>query len=108
MKRCILVDNRTSKDKKTGDDLMFLTLAKLPNAMKDGGLWHPKQADLIVNVCINKTLKAEDYEKFMQVRPGALFDITFGVNDFNGSTYVATCTLVPNTNVHKAEILYIK
>lgn len=57
MKRCILVDVRQNKDEKTGDELMFLTLVKLPSKMSNGGLWHPRQNEMIVNVCINKTNK---------------------------------------------------
>ena len=107
MKRCILVDLRTNKDVKTGDELMFLTLVRLPSKMSNGGLWHPKQNEMMVNVCINKTSKPEDYSKFQNVNPGALFDITFGINDFNNKTFVATCTLVPNTNKFKPEELYL-
>lgn len=107
MKRCILVDLRTNKDEKTGDELMFLTLVKLPSKMSNGGLWHPKQNEMMVNVCINKTLKQEDYEKFLKVNPGALFDVTFGINDFNNKTFVATCTLVPNSNKHTGADLYL-
>ena len=107
MKRCILIDLRTNKDKETGDDLMFLTLSKLPSKMSNGGLWHPKQNEMMVNVCINKTKNQEDYEKFSQVNPGALFDVTFGINDFNNKTFVATCTLVPESNKHTQEELYL-
>lgn len=107
MKRCILVDLRTNKDKETGDELMFLTLVRLPSKMSNGGLWHPKQNEMMVNVCVNKSKNKEDYEKFQQVHPGALFDITFGINDFNNKTYVATCTLVPNTNKLTPNELYL-
>lgn len=107
MKRCILIDLRTNKDKETGDDLMFLTLSKLPTKMNNGGLYHPKQTEMLINVCINKKTKQEDYEQFSKVNPGALFDVTFAVNDFNGKIYVATCTLVPETNKHTQEELYL-
>lgn len=107
MKRCILVDVRQNKDEKTGDELMFLTLVKLPSKMSNGGLWHPRQNEMIVNVCINKTNKKEDYERFAKVYPGALIDVSFAINDFNNKTFVATYTLVPDTNLLKPEQLYI-
>ena len=107
MKRCILVDLRTNKDDKSGDELMFLTLVRLPSKMSNGGLWHPRTNEMMVNVCINKRLKPEDYEQFLKVNPGALFDITFGINDFNNKTFVATCVLVKNSNKFTPDELYL-
>ena len=53
MKRCILVSSRENKDKETGDELLFLTLYRLPSKMKNGGLWYPKSCEAIVTACIN-------------------------------------------------------
>ena len=106
MKRCILVGSRTNKDEKTGDELMFLTLYRLPNKMSNGGLWHPKANEAVVNACINKTKKPEDYEKFSTIQPGTLIDVTFGINDFNNKTFVANLDIVKDTNVFNADILY--
>jgi hypothetical protein len=52
MRRCILISTRQNKDEKTGDELMFLTLSRLPNKMNNGGLWYPKKDELIINTCI--------------------------------------------------------
>ena len=107
MKRCILVSSRLNKDPKTGDDLIFLTLCRLPNKMKNGGLWHPKKDELVVNACVNKTSKPEEYEKFLKILPGALIDVTFGINDFNNKAFVAAMSLVPDTNIFDEETLYL-
>lgn len=106
MKRCILVGSRTNKDQKSGDELMFLTLYRLPNKMSNGGLWHPKANEAVVNACINKTKKPEDYAKFSQILPGTLIDVTFGINDFNNKTFVANLDIVKDTNVFNADTLY--
>ena len=106
MKRCILVGSRTNKDEKTGDELMFLTLYRLPNKMSNGGLWHPKSNEAVVNACINKTKKPEDYLKFSEILPGTLIDVTFGINDFNNKTFVANLDIVKDTNVFNADTLY--
>ena len=106
MKRCILVGSRTNKDEKTGDELMFLTLYRLPNKMSNGGLWHPKANEAVVNACINKTKKPEDYEKFSTILPGTLIDVTFGINDFNNKTFVANLDIVKDTNIFNADTLY--
>ena len=105
MKRCILVSNRQNKDEKTGDELLFLTLYRLPNKMKNDGLWFPKQNEAIINACVNKTRSPEDYEKFKQVLPGAIIDVTFGLNDFNNKTFVAKLDLIENS-LFDAELIY--
>ncbi len=106
MRRCILVSNRQGKDEKTGDELLFLTLYRLPNKMSNGGLWHPKQNEAIINGCINKTKKPEDYEKFATLLPGALIDVTFGINDFNNKTFVARMDLVEQA-LFEEDLLYL-
>lgn len=107
MKRCILVDVRTAVDEKTKDELLFMTLYSLATKMSKGGLWHPKKNDADINVCISKTKAPHDYEAYIKCVPGALFDITFGVNDFTNKTFVATCTLVPGSNIYTEEQVYL-
>ena len=107
MKRCILVGTRVGKDKETGDELLFLTMCKLPSRMSKGGLWVPSQSELVVNACINKSRKPEDFKRFASVLPGTLLDVTFGVNDFNGKTFVAAVDVVPDTTLLTEEQLYV-
>lgn len=64
MKRCILVSVRPQKDKETNDDLLFLTLYRLPNKMKNGGLWHPKKDEQVINACINAKHRPEEYKQW--------------------------------------------
>lgn len=108
MKRCILVDVRQNQDKETKDKLLFLTLVKLPVPMNNGGLWHHKSSDLIVNVAINERLRPQDYEQYSKILPGALFDITYGYNDFNGKSFIATCVLVEGSNMFTEQEVYVK
>lgn len=105
MKRSMLVSIRENKDKETGDELLFLTLYKMPNKMKNGGLFHPKQNEAIINACVNKTKSPEDYEKFKTILPGSLIDVTFGLNDFNNKTFVAKLDIVEQS-LFDAETIY--
>ncbi len=107
MKRCILVSVRPQKDKETNDDLLFLTLYRLPNKMKNGGLWHPKKDEVIVNACINGKNKPEEYKNFSKILPGALIDVTFALNEFSNKTYVERVELVEGTNLFDEKLLYL-
>ena len=107
MRRCILVSSRCNKDDKTGDELLFLTLFRLPHRMSNGGLWYPKKDELIINTCINKANKPDEYEKMLKVLPGALVDVTQGLNDYNGKVYVAKTDVVPGTELYSEDMLYL-
>ena len=106
MKRAIIVENRESKDQKTGDDLLFIKLCRMPSKMSNGGLWHSKSSELIVNACINKTRAPQDYEALHDLLPGTLCDITFGINDFTQKTFVAKLDVVEKSP-YSADKLYV-
>ena len=106
MKRCIVVSIREQQDKETKDELLFITCYALATKMKKGGLYYPKKSDAIINVCINKTKTPMDYDLFKTVLPGALVDITYGINEFTNKTFVAKCDLVPGTNIFSLDDVY--
>ena len=106
MKRAIIVGVKDGKDKKTGDDLLFVTCFKLPSKMKNGGLWFPKSSDAVATACINKSRAPKDYEEFLHILPGTLCDLTLGVNDFNGNSFIAKIDIVEKSPF-KPEALYI-
>ena len=105
-RRCILLSTRTNKDKETNDELLFLSLARLPSKSSRGGLWYPKQSELLVTACINKTRKPDDFESYSKLNPGTLIDVTFGINDFNGKVIVANLDVIEGTNIFDPETLY--
>ena len=108
MKRCIVVGTRTNTDEKSGDELLFVTLCRLPSKSSKGGLWYPKKDELVATACINKSRKPEQYEEFLKVLPGTLVDITMGVSDFNGKQFIAAIDIVAETkNLYDESILYI-
>ena len=107
MRRCILISTRQNKDEKTGDELLFLTLSRLPTKMNNGGLWYPKKDELIINTCINKTRSTEDYAKMQNVLPGTLIDVTFGLNEYTNKAYVVKTDVVEGTDVFVEDMLYL-
>jgi hypothetical protein len=107
MKRCVLVSIRERQDETTKDELLFLTCYALPRVMTNGGLYYPKNADAIINVCINKTRAPMDYETFKNVYPGALVDIQHALNEVTNKRFVSKCDLVPNTNIYSPQDVYL-
>lgn len=107
MKRCILVSVRAQKEQETNDDLLFLTMYRLPNKMRNGGLWFPKKEEAVINACINAKYKQDDYNKFLKILPGAIVDVTFALNEFTNKTYVDHVDLVEGTDIYTEELLYL-
>ena len=107
MKRCILVSVRPQKDKETNDDLLFLTMYRLPGKMKNGGLWYPKKDEQIINACINAKHRKDEYDFFLTLLPGAIVDVTFALNEFTNKTYVERVDLVEGTDIYTEEMLYL-
>ena len=107
MRRCILISTRQNTDEKTGDELLFLTLTRLPNRMTNGGLWYPKKDELILNACINKTKNPEDFMKMLKILPGTLVDVTFGLNEYTNKPYVFKMDVVQGTDVFTEDLLYL-
>ena len=106
-KRFLVVQTRQNKDKDTDDDLLYLTLFRLPNKMKNGNLWYPSNEKRVVVTCFNKVKKPEEYQKFLNVRPGALVDVNFGMSEFNEKPYVSEVRLVEGSFTYSDDILFI-
>ena len=94
MRRCILISTRQNKDEKTGDELLFLTLSRLPNKMNNGGLWYRSflsahlsivysalqpQAQLVCPVTHWGTLSASKHDVTLtvQLQPGEQYKLGF-------------------------------
>ncbi len=108
MRRCVLVSSRIGKDEKTNDELLFLTMYRLPNKMQNGGLWYPKQNEAVITACINKTKRPEDFDALKEILPCTLVDVTFGINDFNNKSFVSKIDLVKETiNLFDEKTLYM-
>ena len=43
----------------------------------------------------------------LKVLPGALVDVTQGLNDYNGKVYVAKTDVVPGTELYTEDMLYL-
>ena len=107
MRRCILVDSRITTDKKTNEEVMYLTLCKLASKTSNGNIYHPKKEDMFVITAINKTKKPEEFELFKTVYPGALIDLDYQLSSFDNKPYIARKEVVPGTNINTPEKLYL-
>ena len=108
MIRCVLVAKREFKDEKTNEEGIFLTLYSLARKSKtEGKLYTPKSNDALITAFISKERKAQDYNDYLSIHPGALIDVHYGVNEVTQKAYIQKCELVPGTNLYKPKDLYL-
>lgn len=108
MIRCVLVAKREFKDEKTNEEGLFLTLYSLARKSKtEGKLYTPKSNEAVITAFINKNRKPQDFEDYLNIHPGALIDVHYGVNEVTQKAYIQKCELVSGTNLYKPEDLYL-
>lgn len=94
MKKALVVDVRKGQDKEKQNNVLYITLYKLPSKMKDGALWHPKKDEAVVIASFSEKYAPEDYNKLQTLPLGSICDIVYGVNDFNDKTFIAKLNVV--------------
>lgn len=108
MGRCLVVSNRVGEDKETHSEMLFMVGYKMPTVTANGALWYPKKEQCLVNIVVRKDKNPMQYDALKSVKPGALIDVTFAVNDASGKVYVLGYDLVPNSDKHDAKVLFLK
>ena len=108
MNRCLVCSNRVGKDKNTQKNVRYIATYKMPTYSAKGELWYPKSTESIVNIVIPEETMPMQFKDFENVKPGALVDIKYGVNEYTNKVYVADFKLVAGTDKHKVEDLYLK
>ena len=104
MKRFLVVSVKEGEDQKTKEKLLFVTMYRLPSRMRNGGLWYPKNTEALSVACYSLARSPEEFEKYRLLCPGALVDVTFGVNDFNGKTFVSDIAEVEQSAYTDADL----
>lgn len=102
MKRYVVCDIKDGQDKDTKENLVFLTMYRIPTRMKQSDkLWHTKQAEAISVACAGEKRNADDYKKYKAVKVGTIVDVTFGINEFTNKAVIAKVDVFAEPNYSK-------
>lgn len=107
MSRVLVCSCRVGEDKETHDSVLYLTCWKMPTYTSRGLLWYPKKDESLVNIVVRRSEKPQTFEQFRSVKPGALLEVFYGVNEATAKAFVDRFELIPGTDVHKVEDLYL-
>ena len=105
MKKAIVLSVRTGQDKDTGEDLVWVTLGKLPTKNREKGtIYAPIKSETVICVSANKSRTTAKYNTYITFNVGDLVELYLAVNEVSEKTYVDNVVLVKSSPYTEAEI----
>ena len=105
MKRAIIVQVRMQKDKKTNDDIIWVTSAIMPSKSEKGDIFYPLSKNTLVTTCANALRSPDKYNEFKKLRIGDLIDIHYDLNEYKQQLYVSKLELVKQSSYKEEELI---
>jgi len=81
MKKGILLASRLGKDKKTEENLCWVTVGMLPSKMNSGNLFFPKKEDTLCTIPFGELRHPDMFKACQSIRPGSLVGVIFDYNE---------------------------
>lgn len=97
MKKVMVMSVRATVDKKTNENVVYVTVYDLGNRNANGVIFSAKSGEAVKVAFANETRNPEKYAKYKALNIGSLCTIDLGVNDFNGRVFVANLDLVQDS-----------
>ena len=97
MKKVMIMSVRATTDKKTNENVVYVTVYDLGNRNANGVIFSAKLGEAVRVAFANEARNPEKYAKYKALNIGSLCTMDFGVNDFNGRVYVSNLDLVQNS-----------
>lgn len=94
MKRAMVMSVRPTVDKKTGDNVVYVTLYDMGNRNKEGVIFTAKSGEAVRTAFANEVRTPEKYAKYKSLTIGSLCNLDLGVNDFDGKVYVSNLEVI--------------
>ena len=92
MKKAIVLQVRESKDKDTGEALVWVTFALMPTVIKSGvhkdSLFYPKSTEIIKTACFGAIKAPDKYAKNKTLKIGSVVDVTYDYNEVLDKSYI--------------------
>lgn len=105
MKRAIVTSVRLSKDSKTGEDNLWVSMAIMPTKMKNGELFYPKSSDISVSTCAGALRSPDKFAKYQELRLGDIVDINYALNEFTQKPFINEILLVKTSPYKETDLI---
>ena len=88
MKKGIVVAVRQGQDKEKKNNVLYVTIARLPSKMQNGNLWFPKNAETLITACFNFAYSPDQYNRHKDLPIGSLVEISSAINEYTDKPFV--------------------
>lgn len=105
MKKGLVLSVRTGVDKDTNEDVVFVTIGKLPTKSRETGkIFAPLKSETLLCVQGNKVKSTAKYNTYKDFKVGDLVELYFGVSSISEKVFVDNIVLVKNSPFTEEEI----
>lgn len=94
MKRAIVTSVRISKDTKTSEDNVWITMSIMPSKMSNGNLFYPKTSDISVSTCAGAIRTSDRFTKYKDFKLGDVVNIHYNFNEYTQKLFIEDIELV--------------
>ncbi len=105
MKRAIVVSVRPSKEKSTDENVIWATLAIMPNKGKNGNIYYPMSNKICVVTSAGELRSPDKYTKYSKFKIGDVVEVHYGINEKNDTVYVSDLNLVKESAYKDGDLI---
>lgn len=89
MKRVMVMSVRPTVDKKTNENVVYVTVYDMGSRNERGNLFSAKSGEAVRVAYANEVRNPEKYAKYKSLAIGTICSLDLGVNDYDGRVYVS-------------------
>lgn len=93
MKIAMVMSVRATQDKKTGENVVYVTLYDMGRRGSNGVIYSAKTGEAVRTAYAKETFNSEKYAKYKALAVGSLCSMDLGINDYDNRVYVSNLEL---------------
>ena len=94
MKKVMVMAVRPTVNKKTNENVVYVTLFDMGNRNSNGVIFTAKSGEAVRTAYANEARTPEKYAKYKALKIGSLCTMELGINDYDNSVYVSNLEVV--------------
>lgn len=105
MKRAVIVSVRESVDKKTSENVVWTTLAQMPQKGKNGNVYYPMSNKILLVTSAGEVRSPDKFTKYKKFKIGDIVDVHMAINNNNDTVYVSDLELVKESTYKESDLI---
>ena len=105
MKRAIVTCVRVSKDNKTGEDNVWVTMSIMPSKMTNGNLFYPKSSDISVTTFAGAIKSPDKFKQYKELKIGDLVNVHYSLNEYNQKPFISEVVFFADSPYKESDLI---